>query len=654
MGMFFVKGADCLCVALLATACTGQIGTNTPVSDTPSADYVRQWWFDAPARSTPPRVKDPTWIKQPIDAFTLAQIQAAGLIPRPEADRRTLIRRASLDTRGLPPSPAEVDAFLADDSADAYERLVDKLLGDTAFGEHRAHYWLDVARYGDTHGFELDNYRSVWPYRDYVVRAFNGNMPFDQFTIEQLAGDLLEQPTVDQRVATGFGRCAMSTAEGGAIEDEFAAIAAKDRVETVAAAWIGLTVGCATCHDHKFDPVTQKEFYQLTAFFRNTTQAVFDDNAAAPPPAVSVGSDMTPSLVTEERPEEPYAFVLNRGRYDQKGDRVTPGVPRVLPPLPDAQPANRLGLANWLVAPSHPLMARVAINRFWAELFGIGIVGTPENFGMTGDAPTNQPLLDWLAVEFRESGWDVKHMFRLMLTSATYRQSVTHTPEGDAVDPDNRLLWHGPRFRLDAEVIRDQALAASDLLVRTMGGPPVKPYQPPGLWEAVAIDGSNTATYEQDSGEALFRRSLYTFWKRAAPPASLEIFNAPTRESTVVRRDRASTPLQALVTMNDPQFLEAARHLAVNAILNAGDLVDSRLDYMGLRLLARPLDDAEHLILSSSLETLLTHYEASPDEAASLLAVGVSPVDATIPAPTQAAWMMVASELLMLDEVLMK
>ncbi len=598
-------------------------------------------------------MKNADWIRQPVDAFVLAKLEAAKLAPSAEADRRTLIRRASFDARGLPPSPAEIDAFLADSSLDAYERLIDGFLADPAYGEHRAHYWLDVARYADTHGFHRDNYRSIWPYRDYVVRAFNDGMPFDRFTIEQLAGDMLPEPTVDQRVATGFGRCAMSTAEGGAIEDEYAAMAAKDRVETVAAAWLGLTLGCAACHDHKFDPIKQREFYEMTAFFRNTTQAVFDDNAEAPPPFVAVSADMTKTPVTEEKNDSPYAYVLVRGNYDQKGDRVTPGVPAALPPLPAGSPTNRLTLARWLVAPNHPLTARVVVNRFWAELFGTGIVSTPENFGNTGDAPSDQALLDWLAVEFRESGWDVKHVFKILLTSAAYRQSAVHAEPGVIVDPENRLLWRGPRFRLDAEMIRDQALAASDLLVRTMGGPPVKPYQPPGLWEAVAIDQSNTASYQQDSGPSLYRRSLYTFWKRASPPASLEIFNAPSRESTVARRERTNTPLQALVVMNDPQFSEAARHLAVNAYRSAGD-VNGRLDAMAVRVLARPFDDDEHAILAASLQAMLDRYAADPAAADALLHVGESPVDAVIPAPTQAAWTMVASEILNLDEALIK
>lgn len=643
-------------VLSLPVACTGILEEpeGSPKATTKGPPAPSAWWLVAPARPGLPTVSTPSWVRNPIDAFTLAGLDAAGLTPAAEADRRTLLRRASLDARGLPPTPEEIDQFLSDSADGAYERLLDRLLADPAYGEHRAHYWLDVVRYADTNGFELDSYRTIWPYRDYVVGAFNQNIPFDQFTLEQLAGDLLPAPTQDQRIATGFGRNAMTTGIGGGIEEEFAAIAAKDRVETVAATWMGLTLGCAACHNHKFDPISQRDFYRMTAFFRNTTQTVFDYNAVSPPPVLEVGADATPSLVTEERSSQPTAYVLTRGNYASPGELVTAGVPTVLPQLSPQDPANRLGLARWLVSPTNPLTARVVINRFWAELFGVGIVSTPENFGVTGAQPTNQPLLDWLAVELVESGWDLKHMLRLMLSSATYRQAAVHTATGDAKDPENRLLWHGPRFRLDAEVIRDQALAASGLLVKKLGGPPVKPYQPPGLWEAVTIDGSTTAEYVQDSGDSLFRRSLYTFWKRTAPPASLQIFNAPTRESTVPQRERTNTPLQALASMNDPQLLEAARHLAVNALTSAAQTDAERLDYAALRVLGRPLDEFEQQTLSQSLASLLEYYAQHSDQAEQVLTVGDTPVADSVPPATQAAWMLVASALLNTDEAVMK
>jgi len=624
------------------------------------AAYPQHWAFLKPVRPTVPAGgADLAWSKNPIDAFLRVALETAHLTHAGEADREALIRRASFDVRGLPPTPAEIDAFLADDAPDAYPRLVDRLLDDPAYGEHRAHYWLDVARYADTNGFEVDQYRSIWPYRDWVVNAFNANMPYDEFTIEQLAGDLLPQPTLDQMIATGFGRNAMCTDEGGVIEEEFAAIAAKDRVETVSAAWLGLTTGCADCHDHKFDPISQRDFYRMTAFFRNTTQPVLDDTTPATPPVVLAGPDgMTPTLVTVERADAPVAYVLTRGQYDQPGEPVTPGVPGILPPLPANQPANRLGLAVWLTSPDHPLMTRVVVNRFWAEIFGTGLVATADNFGTTGEGPVNQPLLDWLAVELRESGWDVKHLFRLMLTSAAYRQSAVHTAAGDAADPENRLLWHGPRFRLDGEEIRDQALLSSGLLVRTMGGPSVKPYQPAGLWEAVAIDYSNTAVFKQDKGDALYRRSVYTFWKRASPPPTLQLFNAPSREQTVVSRDRTNTPLQALATMNDPQFLEAARHLVENALHACATATtaktDCRLDHMSRRVLGRRFAMDERLVFGKALATFTAHWQTQTADVARILAVGDSAVDGTIDQPELAAWMMLANVILNLDEALEK
>lgn len=655
--VYWITAGACL------IACTGIIEDtrqeapaegSTPTATTTGEGGVQpQWWTEVPVKAPLPGVSASEWVSNPIDTFVLAKLEAAQLKPRPEADRRALMRRVSFDVRGLPPSPEEVDAFLADTSSDAYGKLVDRLLDDPGYGEHRAHYWLDLVRYADTHGYALDNYRSVWPYRDYVIGAFNANMPFDRFAIEQLAGDLLTNPTLDQRVATGFGRLNMTTSEPGTIEDEFAALTAKDRVETVSAAWLGLTLGCAACHDHKFDPITQKDFYRMTAFFRNTTDAVIDDNSAAPPP-VAMFDPQNPTLITEERPQSAAAHVLKRGRYDQPGELVTADVPAALPPLADGQPRNRLGLARWLVSPSNPLTARVTVNRLWAELFGAGIVRTLDNFGLMGERPDNQPLLDWLAVELQESGWDIKHVLRLMLGSSSYRQSAARSADGEAKDPDNRLLWRGPRLRLDAELIRDQALAASGLLVQRVGGPPVRTYQPAGVWEAVAVGDSNTGSYTLDSGDALLRRSVYTLWKRAAPPAWLELFGAPSREHTVVQRERSSTPLQALALMNDVQLLEAARHLGENAQHAAAGDVAAGLDFMALRVLTRPLDDFEKATLQGSLTTLQAHYQADPAAAAALLAIGSTPVDATLAPATNAAWMLVASELLCLEEALTK
>ena len=520
------------------------------------------------------------------------------------------------------------------------------------WGEHRARYWLDAARYADTNGYHFDNFREAWAFRDWVIGAFNRNLPFDRFTIEQLAGDLLPGSTLDQQVASGFNRCNATTNEGGSIPEEYKVFYTRDRTETVAQVWLGLTANCAVCHDHKFDPMTQREFYELSAFFNNTTQPIMDGNIKDTPPTVfvpaaadrehwrelssersvlqgqldafrqSARSDLTQwldarvkakeksssktplpprrdlvrlikhwlvrdapanavrvrlaNLQQEEAPlkkrgtmahvmhestEPAMAFLLYRGEYDKRRESVKPDTPNMLPPMPADLPRNRLGLAQWLVRPENPLTARVTVNRFWQEVFGTGLVRTTGDLGISGELPSHPELLDWLAIEFRESGWDVKHLFRLMVQSATYRQAATVTPEKREKDPQNRLLSRGPRFRMDGEMIRDAALFASGLLSGELGGPSVKPYQPEGVWEAVAMPESNTHFYRPDHGERLYRRSLYTFWKRAAPPASFEIFNAPSREVCTVRRERTNTPLQALVTLNDPQFVEAARSI---------------------------------------------------------------------------------------------
>jgi mono/diheme cytochrome c family protein len=947
------------------------------------ASWNQHWSFQPVSNPEPPPVGDEAWIRNPIDRFVLARLEKEALTPAPEADRRTLARRVSLDLTGLPPSPELVESFVNDTSEGAYEKLVDALLASKHWGEHRARYWLDAARYGDTHGIHIDNYREMYFYRDWVIEAYNRNLPFDEFVVEQIAGDLLPDPTLDQLVATGFHRNNITTNEGGAIPEEYEAIYAKDRADTTASVFLGLTAGCATCHDHKFDPIAQREFYALTAFFRNTTQYVMDGNVSDPPPVLVVpreedrarweeirklasetradieahaasieesfsawlrsgkyrslqspldesatlmrldldseaavelegrrtsvplhdgasigeGPDGLPALKFSERswaelpslpldtstpfsislwvyhpadegdfvvaaqddpdddlrgwklsiggrlltfsmtgdrraegeersfsvvpintkrlpagewmhivlaydgsgeragidifrngdsvevegseyfasvkgrigtnrplylgkgivdsppdgrqtrffldgaiadlrffdrrlteyearavsrwpvlkrarekaPEElgaderealrayylaggdeklrqlvareqelerewremrrrsgitqimqertdakPEAHVLFRGMYDQPRERVDAGTPAALPPMSESWPKNRLGLAKWIVDEGNPLTSRVIVNRYWQQVFGTGLVRTCDDFGAQGESPSHPELLDWLAGEYRRSGWDTKQFFRLLVTSAAYRQSPQATEAKLAKDPENRLLSRGPRFRMDAEMVRDYALAASDLLVRKIGGPSVKPYQPDGVWEMVAMPQSNTRTYRQDSGEKLYRRSLYTFWKRSAPPASMEIFNAPTREHAVVDRERTNTPLQALVVMNDTQFVEAARTLAQNAMRTAGESFDARLDYVTERLLARDLEERERTVARSSYDDFLGQYRANPGEARRLLQVGDSEPDETLPAVDSAAWTLLASELMNLDEVLSK
>jgi len=992
------------------------------------AEYEEHWAFITPKRLSVPIVltNQASW-RTPVDHFILARLNQEKLEPSPEADRRTLIRRVTLDLTGMIPSAEEVEAFVADKSPDAYEKVVDRLLASPRFGEHRTRYWLDYVRYADTHGLHFDNYRAIWPYRDYVIRAFNANKPFDQFVREQLAGDLLPARTFDELTATGFVRNNLTTNEGGTIPEETYANEMRDRVEAFGATFLGLTTGCAACHDHKFDPISQKDFYGLAAYLGNTVEKPWDLNIAEPPPVLRlpkaetrasaefvlkaraelqekldarrslareltsawlkagncpnpVGTDAlqlrlrldegkgdvlrnsapaakikefkadtnplvwgestwmwpsmrmdiftrvrlgdlgdveandkfsaggwlmlrakpgggvrtgtgsgsllsrmgdetrkggagwdlyqdggqfivnlnavieepagtkteaaanagtgatvseaaaaeaaatidpraqkvatasrgiqvvtrgtfprdewlhvfftyngsrrasgvriyvngkvvdtevkldtltpkdsirtdaemhlgrrddyqpmretrfqdirfyqrllpaaevarlpfedvaseivarqpdpaqwttdegfvtadrfflgekdaetmalaaavsahdtafealtkdgTPTLIALEKSTPAYSDVLTRGDYFARGERVEPSVPHFLPELPKGAPKNRRGLAEWLLAPEQPLMARVTVNRMWQEIFGRGLVESAGDFGIMGDRPTHPALLDWLAVQFRESGWDVKRFYKLLVTSGVYRQSSYATADRLAKDPANKLLARGPRFRMDGEMLRDNALLASGLLVEKLGGPSVKPYQPAGIWEEVAMPESNTRTYVPDTGEGLYRRSVYTFWKRASPPAGMETFDATSREVVCTKRARTNTPLQAFVTMNDPQWVEAARKLAERAI-KAAPTAGARLDFLARTTLARPLQETERAVLQRSREAFRARLgtESAADDVADLLSVGESPVDASLPAAEVAEWTLVASQFLNLDEFLTK
>jgi hypothetical protein len=945
------------------------------------AHYEPHWAFVAPKEPPVPETKDQQWPRNPIDHFILSRLEKEGLNPSPEADKRTLIRRVTYDLTGLPPTPQEVNDFVADSSANAYEKVVDRLLASPRYGEHRAHYWLDVARYGDTHGLHVDNFRSIWPYRDYVINSYNQNKPFDQFVREQLAGDLLPHRTLDTIIASAYLRAGISSGEGGTVIEELRVNNKRERAEAFGGAFLGLTTGCAVCHDHKFDPITKKDFYQLTAFFNNLTEnpsnddrkdwppfitipkpenmaafnkvlarrseieeqiqqrrdrahdlvaawvnqrqskpqpvdasglesrlkfdeqqgSVFTDSAPsakaktvtasgspiiwgegtwfwpymrmdvstklelpavgdvdtgdaftvatwvrpylrpleakdkknpngvilaradasqkqrgwqiraskgklsftladeAPVNAITIetaekqtlvvgrwnhvaitydgkgkasgvklyidgqpqevkvikdtlkGSVRTPvpltfcsmypdgeplrqssfmdfrfysrtlspeevarlpyedyvseivtkpiskwsddefnvvskfyfaqrdeptraltaqlpalndeldqlskggtiAIVSEEAPGPAYADVLTRGIYTARTGRVLADVPHFLPPVPPGAPHNSLGLADWTVSPSNPLTARVTVNRMWQELFGTGIVETTEDFGVMGTRPTHPELLDWLAVDFEEHGWDVKRFYRQLVLSATYRQSARVTPELEEKDPKNLLLARGPRFRMDAEMIRDTALQASGLIVNKIGGPSVKPYQPPGIWEAGAINGSNTRYYKQDHGDALYRRSLYTFWKRMATMPDMDTFDQPARDAVCTRRQRTNTPLQALVAMNETLRLEASRKLA-ERLIHDSPKEDARLDELGVLLLARDWQPKEKAVLEGELAQFRATYSRNPADAEKLLHVGESKVDRTIAAPELAAWMLVSSTAMNLDAVMNK
>jgi hypothetical protein len=661
------------------------------------ARWETHWAYRTPQRPALPAVRDRAWPRNAIDHFVLARLEREGLRPSPEADRPTLIRRLSLDLTGLPPTPAEVDALEADPSPDAYEKVVDQLLASPHYGERMALMWLDLARYADTNGYRLDNHRDMWQYRDWLIDAFNRNLPFDQFTVEQLAGDLLPGATLAQKIATGFHRNTMVNFGNGSDPKEYLAKAVSDRVATTATVWLGTTLACAQCHDHKYDPFTQKDFYRFYAFFNNVPEKGLDGARGNPVPCVLTPSpgqadrldalrkqrarveariraerartglegrrpdslqkesaqlekaeaelreSIPGAMVMEEMAQPRVTRVFIRGDYLNEGEVVTPGAPDSLPPLPRGAPANRLGLARWLVDPGHPLTSRVAINRIWQMLFGNGIVKTGDDFGAQGEAPSHPELLDWLATEFIARGWDVKAMQKLIVLSATYRQSSHVTADLLERDPHNRLLARGARFRLDAETIRDNALAVSGLLCRKLGGPSVRPYQPAGLWEAVAVGGNYTSqTYVPSQGADLYRRGMYTYWKRSLPHPSLVAFDAPTRELCTAVRPRTNTPLQALVLMNDPTYVEAARALAQRVLEEGGPDLAGRLSYAFRRCTGRPPTSREVQVLTRVYHQHLGNYRQDVKAALALVRMGesgppCSPLAVRVDGPTRGA-----------------
>ena len=912
------------------------------------AEWGTHWSFVPVERSAVPRNGDQQGVVNDIDRFIRAQLAARNLRHSSEADRVSLIRRVTFDLTGLPPTVKEVKAYLEDGSPNAYDKVVDRLLASPRFGEHMARFWLDIARYGDTHGLHLDNYREMWSYRDWVINAFNSNKPFDDFTIEQLAGDLLDNPSDAQLIATGFNRCHVTTSEGGSIAEEVHVRNVVDRVVTTGTAFMGLTMDCTRCHDHKFDPLTMKDFYSFYAYFNSIDGPPLDGNKKDPAPVMKVltdlqkqeiatlkqkqtaaktelknflasvhykepvqpaarilpepvefvwvddeipagaepmgnspwnfqeapapvfsgtkshtrtaaglsqhfftgatkpltiaaqdtffcyvylnvknppkeimlqwndgdwshraywggdhidwGSNDSPSrrrygdlpktgewvrlevpaddvgfkagsqvngwaftqfggtvhwdkagLVSKSKQDPLYdsfvvweadltkteapslpddlkpligkkdrseaetqklqahfiehawteshtqvtamkskattakeqherivssapttlifkeskklkpAYLLNRGEYDQKGDQVARAIPAVLPALPEDAPQNRLGVARWLVSDSHPLTARVTVNRIWQQFFGIGLVKTSEDFGSQGEQPSHPLLLDWLAAEFMKPklagaahNWDVNHVVRLIVTSATYRQTGQVLPAAYEIDPENRYLARGPRYRLDAEMLRDQALAVSGLLVEQVGGPSVRPPQPDGLWFAVGFSGSDTVRFKKDDGDKVHRRTLYTFIKRTAPAPQMSTFDAPSRESCIVRRERTNSPMQALLLMNDPQYVECARGLAQRAILEAGGSNAERARFILHQCVFRSPQRAEVESLIADFEVYFDEFKSDPESAARLVAIGEEAPDSRIVPAELAAWTMVANLVLNLDEVINK
>ena len=630
-----------------------------------ATDVLRHWAYIRPGRPPLPDVADVGWCRTPIDFFVLAALDRRGLKPSAAADRATWLRRVSLDLIGLPPSLDELDAFLSDASSTAEQQAVDRLLASPHFGEHWARPWLDAARYGDSTGYHDDELRPSWPWRDWVIHALNDGMPFDQFTIEQLAGDLLPEATLEQRVATGFHRAAACNLEGGVPTESRRTAQLIDRVNVTATVWLGSTLECAQCHNHKYDPFTQRDYYRLLAYFNNTPDesgpTVGPGRASMAGPTVGIAGTTTFVMQEMEKPRQTRIFL--RGSYETPGDTVSPGVPASVHVSAVTEPANRLGLARWLVDPAHPLTARVTVNRWWSEIFGAGIVRTAEDFGLQGERPTHPELLDWLAVELIQSGWSMKHVLRVIVLSAAYSQSSNLSPEMLAADPDNRWLSRSARLRLPAETVRDNALSIAGILSPAIGGPSVYPPQPPDLWW---IRDDKSPVYLSSGGEDRHRRGLYTVWRRTNLHPSLALLDAPNRITCTVIRSRTNTPLQALALLNDPTYTEAAfglaRILSGTIAVSAGgsQTLEERINYGFRMATARHPTQAETHRLAELFLGRLQRFQADPDSAYRLIDSVRGDLAAGIPAThlqaaaELAAWFHVATVLLNLDETITK
>ncbi|WP_209328819.1 PSD1 and planctomycete cytochrome C domain-containing protein [Lunatimonas salinarum] len=641
------------------------------------ARYEPHWAFVSPAKAALPTVKESSWPYNEIDFFIQEAQEQRGLKPNAQASKEMILRRLSFDLTGLPPSVELQDRFLADDRPEAYTRLVEELLASDRFGERMAVHWMDIARYADSHGYQDDNYRSQWPWRDWVIHAFNKNLPYDEFLTWQLAGDLLPNPTKEQILATGFNRNHKITEEGGVIDEEYRVEYVVDRTNTFGKAMIGITMECAQCHDHKYDPISQKEYFQLYAFFNNIREVGHESNIGGPDtyakhPKIDITDEDIDGIlsfvnkkntlglivsVMGERDSVRNTHVLERGVYDAPGERVEPGTPAAILAFSDRYPRNRLGLAKWLTDPNNPLTARVFVNRIWAEIFGKGLVETVGDFGMQGKLPTHPELLDWLAADFVENGWDIKRLVTQLVHTATYRQSSEVNESDLYADPANRWYTRAPRERIKAEFVKDLVMASSGLLNGEIGGPSVKPYQPEGLWEAAASTGAKVGllgTYIQDKGDKLYRRGLYTFIKRTLPPPSMIIFDASNRDVCEPERTTTNTPLQALVMMNDPMVLEGARVLAANLL---GDSTVGSTDKlaMAFRLIVnRHPSDSERKVLEAYHEEQLTYFRDHSEVAQKILNVGEFPQNGSLDHVDQAALMQVICLIYNLEEAITK
>lgn len=558
---------------------------------TQGAEYKKHWAFIPPVQPKVPAFNNTNWIQNEIDAFVFQKLEENQFKPSEKAPREILVRRLYLDLTGLPPTLNALDSLVSLKEDINWEKLIDQLLNSTDYAEHMAADWMEVARYADTHGYQDDFERTMWPWRDWVIHAFDENMPYDQFVTMQLAGDLLRNANKESILATGFNRNHKITAEGGVIPEEYRIEYVEDRTNTFGTAFLGMTMECARCHDHKYDPISQKEHFQLFSFFNGIDEdGLMANGSVIPKPYIKITKEeadkvldfinlsksqesYVTSLVMDNKAKERPTYVLNRGVYDQPGEQVFPETPTAILPYPETYPKNRLGLAKWLFHKDNPLTARIMVNRLWQKMYGKGIVASSYDFGNQGSLPTHPELLDYLAIKFQEENWDIKKMLKFMALSATYQQSSKITPEALEKDPENDWLARAPRIRLSASAIRDQALQLGGLLHKEIGGPSVKPYQPDGLWEeTTGGGGGSTATYVVGSGTDLYRKSLYTFWKRTVPPPSMITFDASSRDLCSVKREDTNTPLQALVLLNDPQIIEAARAMAAPYAENNGTI----------------------------------------------------------------------------------
>tara|TARA_R100000935_G_scaffold58777_1_gene97828 strand:- start:14648 stop:16960 length:2313 start_codon:yes stop_codon:yes gene_type:complete len=635
------------------------------------AEYKEHWAFIAPEKPIVPKTSNTTWAQNEIDQFVLSQLEQKGLEPNEKATKEKLLRRVFFDLTGLPPSVEQINNFVHNDSPNAYEEIIDSLLNTVDYAEHMSAEWMDIARYADTHGYQDDFERIMWPWRDWVIHAFKENMPYDQFVTYQLAGDLMPNANAEQVLATGFNRNHKITFEGGVIPEEYRIEYVEDRAVTFGTAFLGLTFECARCHDHKYDPISQKNHFELFSFFNNIDELGLTPGGAGkiPKPYMTITekekngvlsfvqlqkSTMkeVPVMIMNEMEEIRPSYILNRGVYDQPTTQVFPNTPESILPYPEEYPKNRLGLAKWLFHEDNPLTARVTVNRYWQRMFGTGLVASSFDFGNQGSLPTHPELLDFLAIKLKEEGWDTRKILKYMALSATYQQSTKVSKDLQELDPENRLLARAPRLRLTAELIRDQALKISGLLNPEVGGPSVKPYQPAGIWEATTGGGGgSTATYITSTGKDLYRKSLYTFWKRTVPPPSMMTFDAASRDLCTVKRQETNTPLQALVLLNDPQIIEASRLIAKNAIDRNKEIGD-QIKYIFKLATSRTPDEEELSMLNNYYNSMLQKVDEEGIDPQDYLSIGDFEIDSSYSKKQLAALALTAHTILNLDETI--